>query len=513
MSDYEINLGNNDIEREQDAMSKSSEEPLGNVSDYVAEPAGYNGEKRKGILIFDANFESGNLGRVDLINDFEYDLFVRPDTCNARFRVWFNFTVKNVSAYQRVIFNIVNFSKTKSLYREGMSPVVKSSSRPKWQRIAAKNVFYYRCPDHRKNYVMSFAFCFDKDEDMYQFAYSYPYTYTRLQKYLNQLQRRGMDYFQRKQLCLSVQQRKVDLLTITSKGNGGNQRKRVVFFTARVHPGETPASYVCQGIIDFLVSQHPMAKVLRDYIIFKIIPMLNPDGVVLGNYRSSLMGFDLNRHWNEPTVWAHPSISAAKDVIMALDENRNVDLDFFIDIHAHSTLNNSFMYGNIYDNEDRFERQMAFPRLLYGNADDFSMSNTSFNRDALKAGTGRRFLGNALNPRAHCYTLEVSFASYITGYGQVNTPYTEEAYHRLGRNVARTFLDYYKLDPLVLDVRLKQSYAARGKQSSEDESCSSLEHDKGKIHNDVPTFNRNSSDSSVDSNGLTSLRLTHRKTK
>jgi hypothetical protein len=46
-----------------------------------------------------------------------------------------------------------------------------------------------------------------------------------------------MDYFQREQLCLSVQQRKVDLLTITSKENGGNQRKKVVFFTARVHPG------------------------------------------------------------------------------------------------------------------------------------------------------------------------------------------------------------------------------------------------------------------------------------
>ncbi|TNN75376.1 Cytosolic carboxypeptidase 6 [Liparis tanakae] len=31
----------------------------------------------------------------------------------------------------RVIFNVVNFSKTKSLYRDGMSPVVKSTSRPK----------------------------------------------------------------------------------------------------------------------------------------------------------------------------------------------------------------------------------------------------------------------------------------------------------------------------------------------------------------------------------------------
>lgn len=39
------------------------------------------------------------------------------------------------------------------------------------------------------------------------------------------------------------------------------------------------------GVIDFLVSQHPVAQILRDHVIFKIVPMLNPDGVYLGNYR------------------------------------------------------------------------------------------------------------------------------------------------------------------------------------------------------------------------------------
>nr|CAD7194973.1 unnamed protein product [Timema douglasi] len=38
----------------------------------------------------------GNLGRVDLISEFEYDLFIRPDTCNPRFRIWFNFIVDNI---------------------------------------------------------------------------------------------------------------------------------------------------------------------------------------------------------------------------------------------------------------------------------------------------------------------------------------------------------------------------------------------------------------------------------
>ncbi|XP_072580137.1 uncharacterized protein [Vulpes vulpes] len=190
----------------------------GNVSKYLVLPSGYCGQPKKGHLIFDACFESGNLGRVDQVSEFEYDLFIRPDTCNPRFRVWFNFTVENVKESQRVIFNIVNFSKTKSLYRDGMAPMVKSTSRPKWQRLPPKNVYYYRCPDHRKNYVMSFAFCFDREEDIYQFAYCYPYTYTRFQHYLDGLQKRNMDYFFREQLGQSVQQRQLDLLTITSPG-------------------------------------------------------------------------------------------------------------------------------------------------------------------------------------------------------------------------------------------------------------------------------------------------------
>ncbi|XP_069838026.1 cytosolic carboxypeptidase 6 [Dendropsophus ebraccatus] len=175
-----------------------------NVSKLVVSPPGFNGQPKRGHLIFDACFESGNLGRVDFISDFEYDLFIRPDTCNPRFRVWFNFTVENTKEYQRVIFNIVNFSKTKSLYRDGMSPVVKSTSRPKWQRLPSKNVYYYRCPDHRKNYVMSFAFCFDRGDDVYQFAYCYPYTYTRLQHYLENLDRLHLDYVHRELLGLSV---------------------------------------------------------------------------------------------------------------------------------------------------------------------------------------------------------------------------------------------------------------------------------------------------------------------
>ena len=51
---------------------------------------------------------------------------------------------------------------------------------------------------------------------------------------------------------------------------------------------------------------------------------------------------------------------------------------------------NGFMYGNTYEDMERHDRQGVFPKLLCANAEDFSMGNTNYNKDAVKAGTGRR---------------------------------------------------------------------------------------------------------------------------
>lgn len=76
-------------------------------------PPGHSGKAKRGHLCFDAAFETGNLGRVDLVDEFEYDLYLRPDTCNPRFRFWFNFTVDNVKLDQ-VTKNLLSI-KIKSL--------------------------------------------------------------------------------------------------------------------------------------------------------------------------------------------------------------------------------------------------------------------------------------------------------------------------------------------------------------------------------------------------------------
>ena len=71
-----------------------------------------------------------------------------------------------------------------------------------------------------------------------------------------------------------------------------------------------------KGIIDFLTSEDNIeAIILRRNFVFKIIPMINPDGVVYGNYRSSLSGFDLNRVWKKPNKTLFPEVFAIKSLV------------------------------------------------------------------------------------------------------------------------------------------------------------------------------------------------------
>lgn len=63
----------------------------------------------------------------------------------------------------------------------------------------------------------------------------------------------------------------------------------------RQHPGESNGSHVLRGSLEELLSGSELSENLMKFCDFVVIPMLNPDGVVAGNFRTSLFGKDLNR--------------------------------------------------------------------------------------------------------------------------------------------------------------------------------------------------------------------------
>ena len=175
-----------------------------------------------------------------------------------------------------------------------------------------------------------------------------------------------------------------------------------------------------------------------------------------GNNYKILFGFLLFEYFSR---WAHPSVFFTKQLLLRLQQDQRYQLDFFIDLHAHTAMTNGFMYGNSYEDPGRLEQQTVFPRLLAANAEDFSFDNTNFNKDAVKAGTSRRTLGGILHERCYCYTLEVSFYGYHGPNGQL-VPYAEDIYMRLGRSLARTFLDYYRVYGHLLGLPLAPSMSS-----------------------------------------------------
>ena len=77
----------------------------------------------------------------------------------------------------------------------------------------------------------------------------------------------------------------VPLVTISSSTDGVRplKQREIVVLTSRVHPGETNSSWIMEGVLSWLVtSRSSKAKELRSKFVFKIIPMLNVEGVING---------------------------------------------------------------------------------------------------------------------------------------------------------------------------------------------------------------------------------------
>jgi len=82
------------------------------------------------------------------------------------------------------------------------------------------------------------------------------------------------------------------MLIVTNFGSTPEaiSHRKAVILTCRIHPGESNSSLIMNGVLEYLISDEEKAEFLRNTFVFKIIPMLNPDGVIVGNYRCSLIG-------------------------------------------------------------------------------------------------------------------------------------------------------------------------------------------------------------------------------
>lgn len=130
----------------------------------------------------------------------------------------------------------------------------------------------------------------EKNQMLY-IAFTYPFSYEECNQYFDQVQQKvntqfaDRIYIHRELLCYSLEDRYVELITLSGHNEKLEEReesisalfpefdqsdpilakrfsneraykfkKKCIFLSARVHPGEIQSSFVLNGIIDFLLS-------------------------------------------------------------------------------------------------------------------------------------------------------------------------------------------------------------------------------------------------------------------
>ncbi|XP_072529822.1 cytosolic carboxypeptidase 2 isoform X2 [Salminus brasiliensis] len=406
--------------------------------------------KETSTLSFESRFESGNLQKAVQVGLYDYELTLRNDMYTTKHTQWFYFRVRNMKAGITYRFTIINLMKSSSLYEAGMRPLLYSElaawlKGEGWHR-AGSNIRYYRNLNEKEGkalYSLTWTLQFPYENDTCYLAHCYPYTYSDLQRYL-----RGVisdtaraAHCKVRVLCRSLAGNAVYVLTITAPCSTWQERrsKRAVVVTARVHPGETNGSWMMQGFLDFLLGDSPDARLLRETFVFKVVPMLNPDGVVVGNYRCSLTGCDLNRNYRTLLRDSFPCVWYTRNMVKRLVAEREVVL--YCDFHGHSRKNNVFMYGcNDHKDASLHLHDRIFPLMMSKNAQDkFSFRSCKFKMQKSKEGTGRIVMWR-LGIR-NSYTMESTFGGSTLG-ARKGTHFSMGDLKSLGYHFCDTLLDF-----------------------------------------------------------------------
>jgi len=267
-----------------------------------------------------ANFDSGNIDVISAQNPADIQLAIKKDH-NSEFYQWFHFKLHNTEHTEHVM-HLNNAGK--SAYVEGWEnyQAVASYDRQHWFRVPTEfdgtNLTITFTPEHDSTY----------------FAYFAPYSYERHQDLIHSAQ---LDIdCQLQVLGQTLDGRDMSVLKVGEEGEG----KKVIWITARQHPGESMAEWFMEGFIDRLLDEDDgVARYLLNSAVFYLVPNMNPDGSARGHLRTNANGANLNREWQTPSMENSPEVYLVREKML------ETGVDMLLDIHGDEALPFNFVAG------------------------------------------------------------------------------------------------------------------------------------------------------------------------
>ncbi|HVE40953.1 MAG TPA: M14-type cytosolic carboxypeptidase [Planctomycetota bacterium] len=275
-----------------------------------------------------SDFEGGSLGKVQQVSATHFRCAVAGQADQDgrnRQASWYSFRLDGAKGREVTITltelrGEYNYKPAGLCVRDDTPPLVSADGKT-WRHLESISL--------EKDEA---TFRLTAESDAVWIAHLEPYPTSRLERFLDEI--RGAPHLKDEVIGKSVEGRDLHLLTITEFAAESAAPPPTVWLMCRQHAWESGTSFVGEGAIRFLLSED--AAPLRRSLVFKILPMMDPDGCARGGVRFNRHGYDLNRNWDtaDPENPEHrrlmPEICAAKKVIHAFS-------GFFLTLHNQET--------------------------------------------------------------------------------------------------------------------------------------------------------------------------------
>lgn len=312
-------------------------------------------------VTFNKAFEGASLGKIEKLGDAEFRLHVEgqyDERGRNRQTTWFYFRMDHTGGRELTL----TFTDWVGEYndRPGACPMgptlrpVFSYDGETWEHFRD-----LEWNAEKKESTLKFM----PARDTVWLAHIPPYPHARMLKLLGELDR--LPHTRSEVIGKTALRRDLHLVTVTDFARP-DEGKKVVWLQARQHAWEAGTSFVMEGALRFITSDEPAARALREKVMFKFTPMMDPDGCVLGKVRFNAHGWDVNRHWDKVDLrdprWLRlmPEIWYVKKAILAAHAERPIDLM----VNMHNTETAEYLDTMVDDEPGQAKFQRLFTKLV-----------------------------------------------------------------------------------------------------------------------------------------------------
>jgi hypothetical protein len=259
-----------------------------------------------------------------MANDNDFPEGVLP----ASFRRWWHFGIENLNPEtgETLIIEVRNSGSTQII-----TPVWSLDDGATWTRLP---------PGHNQQYLttnatLRFTVQVPAGVDSILLAKWFPYTPANFEDFRARIS--GDPAVNATVLGASILGRPIHHFEVTDTSIPNSEKKRVWIHNC-VHPAENTGYYMMEGLMDWLLSGTPEARAVLQQLVFDIVPVANPDGLALGNYRTNSAGDNLENQWTPPYNSTVPESVALRNRIEQLmgtpDTPGDSPIVMLLNIHA-----------------------------------------------------------------------------------------------------------------------------------------------------------------------------------